>query len=779
MMACACDVHPCLVHEIPAGLTALPRAAGAFPHWRRELMVAISRQGALRDWRAREEGDFGMMLVDFFAYMADVTSFYDALVANESYLTTAIMPDAARQLVALLGYLPRPGLAASAWLAAEADGVRLVTLPAATAFRSGEFDGNPPQVFESGGSLILEPRVNRLPVDRVPATTLPASLSAIGVKAGTLRARRNEIIVLDMAGTLAAARVRSIVPVLTPARAPVTEIQLAAAVAPPAGATYSSTRILRSGNRAGAWKLPPGSGEPTAITATELSLDSRIDIAADDVVVVEAEGTFVARRVTKVTEVLHTLLSSLTSTLTDADDNVSTMVSPAIRSGVTRITLGQPISFSATATDSLILHYGFNEAGTIHVPLKDTLEQGDPVRVPSLAAPARTPVTTMALEDAHGQAVVTTGILDPVAKAATPDGTPPWGMVLDQPVTLAGNMLLATRGESVRDEVLGAGDASVASQRFRLKKKPLTYLPAANSVGRVSALVIRIGGIMWNEVESFYGRGEDEPVYIVRHDEAGETDVEFGGGARVPTGATIVASYRFGAGAAVPPAESIKQVARPVIGLRSVRNPLPAFGGADAEAPAAIGIRGPASALLLGRAVSLLDFEHAALERSGVRAARAAWRWDEDGQRPAVVLRYIGDAQLAPSIRAALRAIAEEDAPLSVLVSPAEAASLAVDLDVDSRFVSEAVADAVGQALFAPVILPGTGGLLRGERLGPDGVIFASVVIAAIMAVDGVAALRGLALNGTPFTDTGRVPAAGAWFDFSAGGITVNGRQAG
>jgi len=778
-MACACDVHPCLVHEIPAGLTALPRAVGAFPHWRRELMADVSRQGALHDWRAREDGDFGMMLVDFFAYMADVTSFYDALVANESYLKTAIVPDAARRLVALLGYLPRPGLAASAWLAAEADGVRLVALPAATAFRSGEFEGNPPQVFESAGALTLEPRVNRLPVGRVPATTLPASFSVLGVKTGTLRARRNDIIVLDMAGTLAAVRVQSLTPTMTPARAPVTEIRFAAAVVPPAGTSHADTRILCGSNRAGAWKLTPGSGEPAVITATELSLDTRLDIAADDVVVVEAEGTFVARRVTKVTEALHTLLGPLTSTLTDPDDNESTMVSPVIQTGVTRITLGQPMSFTATAIDSLILHYGFNEAGTIHVPLKETLEQGDPVLVPSLVAAPRVPVTTLGLADAFGQAVVTTGVLDPVAKVATPDGTPPWGLALDQPVTLAGNMVLATRGESVRDEVLGAGDASVASQRFRLKKKPLTYLPAANSVGRVSTLVIRVGGIMWTEVESFYGRSEDEPVFIVRHDGAGETDVEFGGAARVPTGAPIVASYRFGAGAAVPPAESIKQVARPVIGLRSVRNPLPAFGGADAETAAAIGILGPASALLLGRAVSLLDFEHAALERSGVRAARAAWRWDEDGQRPAVVLCYIGDAQLAPSIRSALRAIAEEDAPLSVLVSPADTASLAVDVDVDPRFVGDAVADAVGQALFAPVTLPGSGGLLRGERLGPDGVVFASIVIAAIMGVDGVAALRGLALNGTPFTDTGRAPAAGAWFDFSAGGITVNGRQAG
>ena len=374
---------------------------------------------------------------------------------------------------------------------------------------------------------------------------------------------------------------------------------------------------------------------------------------------------------------------------------MSTLASPSIKTAVTRLMLDQSLPFGTSSIGGLNVHYAMSDAGTVHAPLKDTLAQTDPVHVPGLLDPPRAPVTQLAFEDAHGEAVVAAGIMDAVARSATPDSTPGWGRELAQPVLLNGNAFLAMRGESVARETLGAGDAAQPSQRFRLKKKPLTYVPAANIAGRVSTLVIRVGGILWAEVASFYGQPADAMVYVVRHDEQGETDVEIGGAGRPPTGAPIVASYRFGGGAAVPPAGSVKQVARPVVGLRGARNPLAAFGGADAEGPLEVASRGPGSALLLGRVVSLIDFETAALERSGVRAARAAWRWDEQGQRPAVVLRYLGDAQLAPSIRAALRALAEEDAPIAVLVSPAQPARLDVEIETDPRLDGDMVADAV------------------------------------------------------------------------------------
>ena len=291
-------------------------------------------------------------------------------------------------------------------------------------------------------------------------------------------------------------------------------------------------------------------------------------------------------------------------------------------------------------------------------------------------------------------------------------------------------------------------------------------------------LVVHVAGVQWQEIASFYGVLDDRTVYTVTHDDDGQTDLQFGGGARLPSGAVVNANYRFGAGAAVPPADSVKQLAKPVAGLRKMRNVLPAYGGADAEGPAELAIRGPRSALLLGRAISLVDIETAAAQQPGVRAAHAAWRWDELGLRPAVIVSYIGDTQLAPAIQATLRSLAEPDAPIRAVSAPAQSARLDVDVQMDPLHVPGDVIAAVSATLFAAVTLPGTGGLLRAERLGPDGVLFASVVVRAVMEVPGVTELRSLQLDRTPFTQTGRRPAAGAYFDFATGGVWVNGQRA-
>jgi hypothetical protein len=777
-MSCFCDEHHCPTPlAIAAGLACLPRAPGLFDDWRRGLLAAVGREPALDDWRAREPGDLGLMLVEMGAYVLDVTSFYDQLVANESYLATSRLTGTQRRHVALLGYKPRPAVGASVWLAAQADGTRLVTLPAGTAIRSGEFEGNPPQVFELGEDAIVEPRVNQMAVDRVRSTLLPSPITGLPARTGSVRVRSGEVLVLDAGGALAATRLATSGALFLRIRDAVTQLTFTTPITPAAGATYAGARLLKPGGSCGVWRLT--TSEAPLTNTSELSLDARLNLHVGDIVAVSYGSSVAARRITAVSEPQYTVLAALSSTLTDASNNVSTLLSPAIKAGTTRITLDTALPFAASTSLQWTVHHTMVDAATLAAPLKDTLAQGDPIGVPGLIDPPRVPRTELLLEDVHGEAVASTGMLDAITHSATADTAPAWGRELWAPVQLFGNVFLATRGESVRGELLGAGDASQATQTFRLKKKPLTYLPAANAAGRQSTLVVHVGGVQWQEIDSFYGVASDAMVYTVSHDDEGQTDLHFGGAARAPTGAAVVADYRFGGGAAVPPADSVKQVARPVAGLRKIRNVLPAFGGADAEGPAELAVRGPRSALLLGRAISLLDIETAASQQPGVRAARAQWRWDEQGLRPAVVVSYIGDAQLAPAILAALRALAEDGAPLSAAQSIGQPTRLDVDIEIDPLYVPDDVLAAVGEALFGAVTLPGTGGLLRAERLGPDGVVFQSVLVRAVMEVPGVAALRALDLDASPFTDVGRQPAPGRHFDFEAGGVWINGQLAG
>jgi len=370
--------------------------------------------------------------------------------------------------------------------------------------------------------------------------------------------------------------------------------------------------------------------------------------------------------------------------------------------------------------------------------------------------------------------VLTRGALDAAAHAASVSQGEDWGRVLDAAVTLYGNVVQVTRGETVQGEVLGVGDASQARQVFRLRKKPLTYLPAATASGIRTTLTVRVGNIRWHEVDSFFGASDADRVYIVRQDAAGDTDVTFGGGARLPTGVVVTADYRFGAGAAAPPAGSINQVAKPFPGLAAAHNVLAAAGGGDAEPADAIAIYGPRSALLLGRAVSLQDLEAAAATVPGVLAARAMWRWDALGQRAVAQVQYIGAATLAEAMLAKLHALAEADAPIQVLRALPQAALMEMEVTIDADYAPAAVRAALRDALYRSADLPGTGGLLRPETLGPEGPLFLSRIADASMAVDGVTAVQSISLGGAAFTQWAMRPAQGRYFDFGESGTATS-----
>src|SRR5690606_31899583 len=116
-MTCPCDVSVFPERRlVPSGLGPgrfqAARALGLFPRWRASILAAIGAEPRLDAWRAREAHDLGLMLAEMGAYVADVCDFHDALVAGETFLKTAQLTGAQRRLVALLGYLPRPAVAA-------------------------------------------------------------------------------------------------------------------------------------------------------------------------------------------------------------------------------------------------------------------------------------------------------------------------------------------------------------------------------------------------------------------------------------------------------------------------------------------------------------------------------------------------------------------------------------------------------------------------------------------------------------------------------------------
>jgi Baseplate J-like protein len=70
----------------------------------------------LPEWTDRSEADFGVVLVELFAYMADILSYYQDRIANEAFLNTAQERRSVIEHLDLIGYEMAPAAAAAARL---------------------------------------------------------------------------------------------------------------------------------------------------------------------------------------------------------------------------------------------------------------------------------------------------------------------------------------------------------------------------------------------------------------------------------------------------------------------------------------------------------------------------------------------------------------------------------------------------------------------------------------------------------------------------------------
>ncbi len=309
----------------------------------------------------------------------------------------------------------------------------------------------------------------------------------------------------------------------------------------------------------------------------------------------------------------------------------------------TRITFDWPQSVapgSLTNLSSDLIRYGWKLAGElIATPATLVGGPGGDSTGTGTATAASPPALTLELAGADsftassGTTVLVQDVNGNGAIGTVVDGS---SMQVDAPVPLLVpplqvllNLLPVTRGKTVANEILGSGNTLVAGQDFTLQNAPVTYLsdPKAISGDNYSSTVsVWVNQLRWTEVRSFYGQPPDAQVFITREDEQGQTHVVFGdgqNGARLPTGVNnVVASYRYGSGAATPTAGSLTVVLQPQPGLRSILNPVPVGGGADPDPPAQVRQLAPRSVLTFGRAISVDDFQAIAAQAAGVTRAR-------------------------------------------------------------------------------------------------------------------------------------------------------------
>lgn len=683
--SCGCckapvDPTPKTIENRP-GLSAIAYRVGDYASFRRAMLEAISlneievngqTHRPLKRWTTRADDDYGIAILDMWATVADVLTFYQERIANEAYLRTALFRESVLRMAALLGYEPASGVAATAFLAFTVEEDKRVAISPGLLVQSVPGQDEKPQKFETVESLTAESRLNRFRVYPQPQAD------------GPLQAGREKATVLGGAGDLSPGNQIVVFDPGTHAAGgpPVEEKQIAqnqtidwrqeVTWAPQIRRTFPATAEVWRWNR----KLRLfGRNAPSAFFVT--SVDSKGGVSWQQ----GAPNYYLGARSTVALDAIYDDLKENTellvvahlksgevlvrrATVTKTEQAQASLTSSAglvaAEGTVTHVTLSSALPAGVDVRSAVVYQLEGGEIDLWSKAYPETISGDivcaaladwglDPVDDRHVAESLLEEGRRLLLEDAEGHFLATTVTESRVNgdHLKITLGNAPSSPLDADTVVARANVALATHGETVDDEVLGSGDAASAFQAFSLKKSPVTFVPQAGAKnGAANSLEMRVGGVLWHEADTLYGKSGDERVFTVHVDEDGEMTIHFGDGAtgaRLPSGRdNVVATYRHGLGReGNVKANSLTTLLDRPVGLKSVTNSSAAQGGADPESLEEARENGPNTVRTFDRIVSLRDFEDAARAYNGVAKARAAWEWD--GVERTVLLTVAGD----------------------------------------------------------------------------------------------------------------------------------------
>ena len=784
--------------ENRAGLDQIEQRIGSHARFFQTMLARLSNASfpALRNLNTRESNDLTIALLDACAAVDDGLSFYTERYANEWYVRTASERVSLVQLARLIGYEPRPGVAAGTYLAFSIEDTpgtpESTSIEAATRVMSIPGKDELPQFFETSTSITGRSVWNAMRIrTRAPQQISTAMTLAVvqGIESGI---RRGESVLIVISDTETA--VKRVQRVIQDPSAGVTRLELTNAPAPSAflggllggglmtaypllndssieqvftGQVYSSSDVFVLGQMlswsfsdfATAANIPP---TPPPAEKGVYALRTRTAIFGHNAPswaslpqIVDGQYLQITGHVLESNDSPETDTSKwqyplnwdnltldqtpgLTRTIdldnvypSITEDSWLVLESSDTAAKAYRVIKNQELTRNDYALSVKVTRLELSSAtGLDSYSMRKTTVYGQSEQLPLASVPLTSPISgdRVVLDKYYpglvkGQLIVLSGeradlngvpgsevreLVDALVDGTLEPGRLFTVLVFSQPlsyvykpetVSINANVVAATHGES-KAEVLGGGDGATRYKTFALKQAPLTYVSASTPNGTQSTLEVRVNDVRWDEVPSLYGRMPDEHVYVIRHEDSGQTRVQFN--APLPTGQeNIRASYRIGIGlTGMLRANQLSMLAVRPLGVRSVTNPLAPSGAEDRETIDDLRENSPLTVLTLDRLVSLYDYQNFARAFAGFSKALATPT--ADGAHRGVFLTVAGESGQVSEASAEFAnlsaAIKQSGDPfVDVVIKPYRPAFFQVEasIGVDPAYLSAIVIEAV------------------------------------------------------------------------------------
>ena len=270
---CGAFQYPAVIFN-PAGLSTISYRVGDYTAFRHALLQALPGESELTEnvagtlvqlWRPSADGDLALQMMEWWAYLADVLTFYNERIANQAYLRTADLPESVNRLIQILGYRPQPGIGATGLLAALLSTTKPFTLPKGFQVQSKPGPGKQPQIFELGADTLVQPpdAVAAQPANPVaPLFTSSGSTIVLWLQGTVGSIKPNDRLLLlanewPASGGFAWLTVVSVAPQKDATGNAVTKLTTSAILQTlPSSAQVTDYQLLKSGQSARLWGFP-------------------------------------------------------------------------------------------------------------------------------------------------------------------------------------------------------------------------------------------------------------------------------------------------------------------------------------------------------------------------------------------------------------------------------------------------------------------------------------------------------------------------------------------
>jgi hypothetical protein len=226
----------------------------------------------------RDGDDPAIALLDAWATVADVLTFYQERIANEGYLRTATERRSVLELARLVGYQLRPGVAAGTYLAYILEKGSIVTIPAGSRAQSVPGPGETLQSFETSVDLpartewsMLRPRLTR-PQDLKAGDKIGGS--GLYFKGITTNLKPNDAVLIDFGGAASVQALYRVVAIEPDAEADRTKVTLQPWGTTPSTAALSATPAHAASRSEAGTDMPASADE--AFSAQDGSLSAAL-----------------------------------------------------------------------------------------------------------------------------------------------------------------------------------------------------------------------------------------------------------------------------------------------------------------------------------------------------------------------------------------------------------------------------------------------------------------------------------------------------------------------